>query len=207
MLAFFSVCVSSCPFTCADTALVSATVELSVPVATPLASVGAAGPVTVFPVPVAASVTVAPGTGLPCASRAVTVIVDVPLPAVIGEVAVTVDSASETPPGFTSTVAVWAIVTPLIVASTVLDSVTVELSDPVATPLALVGPAGCVRVFPVPDAVSTTGTLGIGLLNASRAVTVIVLALAPVDAVMGDVAVSVDRDVDTGAGATVTLAV
>jgi len=46
----------------------------------------------VFPaVGVAASTTVAPAIGFPFASFAVTVTVDVPLPAVIGELAVTVD--------------------------------------------------------------------------------------------------------------------
>jgi hypothetical protein len=46
----------------------------------------------VFPVPVAAKTTVAPATGLPLVSRAVTVIVEVPVPAVIElGAAVTVD--------------------------------------------------------------------------------------------------------------------
>src|SRR6266542_3226617 len=67
----------------AETAFVPATVELSVPVATPLELVGPAGWVSVLPEPVAVSVTVAPLTGFPLASRAVTVIVEVPLPAVI----------------------------------------------------------------------------------------------------------------------------
>jgi len=135
------------------------------------------------------------------------VIVDVSAPAVIGEVAMTVDSASDTPPGLTLTNAVWVIVAPPMAAPTVLDSATVELSNPVVTPLALVGLAGCVTVFPVPDAASNTNAPGIGLLNSSKAVTVIVLALDPFDAVMGDVAVIVDRETDSGAGATVTLAV
>jgi len=43
---------------------------------------------------------------LPFASRAVTVMVEVPLPAAIGEVAVTVDCAADTAPAFTTTVAV-----------------------------------------------------------------------------------------------------
>ena len=66
--------------------------DRSVPVATPLASVEPAGWVSVFPDPVALNVTVMPLRGLPLASRAVTVIVEVPLPAVIdvGE-AVTLD--------------------------------------------------------------------------------------------------------------------
>src|SRR3989449_1172060 len=97
---------------------------------------------------VAASVTVAPWIGLPLASFAVTVMVEVPLPAAIGEVAVTVDWAAETAPTFTTTVAVCVIATELIVAETVLDPAAVELRGPVATPLAFVVPMGCVRVFP-----------------------------------------------------------
>src|ERR1044072_5481449 len=100
----------------ADTVLDSATTELSVPVATPLAFVGPTGCVRVFPVPVAASTTVAPLMGLPSPSRAVTVIVDVPVPAAIGEVALTVDCAAETAPAATTTVAVWVMATALIVA-------------------------------------------------------------------------------------------
>src|SRR3989441_8574144 len=68
------------------------------------------------PVGVAASVPVAPGIGFPFASRAVTVMVDVPLPAAIGDVAVTVDCVPDTVPGFTTTVAVCVIATALISA-------------------------------------------------------------------------------------------
>jgi len=77
------------------------------------------------------------------------VIVDAPLPAVIGDVALTVDCVADTDPAVTTTVAVWMIATPLIVADTVLDSAVVDESVPVATPLVLVGPVGCVRVLPV----------------------------------------------------------
>src|SRR5207249_2350500 len=74
-----AVCVMATALMVADTVLVSAVVELSVPVATPLAFVVATGCVNVLPVAgVAASTTVAPWIGLPFASRAVTVIVDVP---------------------------------------------------------------------------------------------------------------------------------
>src|SRR5207248_7110359 len=101
-----TVCVTPLPLIVAETVFVPAAVELSVPVATPLASVVPTGWVRVFPpVGVAASVTVAPWIGLPLASFAVTVMVDVPLPAAIGDVAMTVDSAAETVPGFTATVA------------------------------------------------------------------------------------------------------
>ncbi len=76
----------------AETVFGSATVALSVPVATPVASVVPLGCVSVFPLPVAASTTVAPPIGLPLASFAVTVIVEVPLPAAMdGGAAVTVD--------------------------------------------------------------------------------------------------------------------
>jgi hypothetical protein len=158
----------------ADTVFDSATVALSVPVATPLAFVRPTGWVSVFPVPVAARTTVAPAIGLPEASRAVTVIVDVPLPAVMGDVAVSVDSVPETAPAFTTTVAVWVMATALIVADTVLDSASVALKVPVATPLAFVGPTGWVSVFPVPVAANTTVAPAIRLPSPSRAVTVIV---------------------------------
>jgi len=133
----------------ADTVFEPAAVELKVPVATPLAFVVALGCVSVFPaVGVAASTTVAPSIGLPLASRAVTVTVDVPLAAVIGVVASTVDSVADTAPAFTTTVAVWVIATELMVAETVFDPVAVELKLPVATPLASVVPTGWVSVFP-----------------------------------------------------------
>src|SRR6266852_5658531 len=189
----------------AETVFDSATVELKLPVATPLALVVPTGCVRVFPVPVAASTTVAPAIGLPLASFAVTVTVDAPLPAVIGDVAVTVDCAAETVPAVTTTVAVWVIAIVLIVADTVFDSATVELKLPVATPLALVVPTGCVRVFPVPVATSTTVAPAIGLPLASFAVTVTVDA--PLPAVIGDVAVTVDCAAETVPAVTTTVAV
>src|SRR5206468_3696380 len=142
----------------AETVLVSATVELRVPVATPLALVDPLGWVRVLPLPVAASTTVAPPIGLPLASFTATVIVALPLPAVsvVGE-ALTVDSEAETAePDVTVTVAVCVTAVPLIVADTVFASATVELKVPVATPLALVGPLGCVRLLSRHDAASTT---------------------------------------------------
>jgi hypothetical protein len=75
--------------------------------------------------------------------------VDVPLPAAIGVVALTVDCAAETVPTVTTTVAVWGIATALTVAETVFDPATVELNVPVATPFTSVVPTGCVSVFPV----------------------------------------------------------
>src|SRR5438876_303774 len=94
--------------------------------------------------------------GLPLASRAVTVIVELPLPAAIGDVAPTVDCAADTGPAFTTTVAVWVTPIPSIVAEIVLDSASVDASVPVATPLAFVVPPGCVSVFVRPVAVRAT---------------------------------------------------
>ena len=93
--------------------------------------------------PVVASTTVAPGIGFPNASFAVTVIVEVPLPAVIDVgAATTFDCAALTAPAVTVTAAVWVIATELIVAETVFAPATVELNVPVAPPLALVDPTG-----------------------------------------------------------------
>src|SRR5438445_280441 len=103
----------------ADTVFVPGAVELRVPVTCPFASVVPIGAVSVFPVvAVAAAVPVAPWTGFPFASRAVTVMVEVPVPAAIGDVALTVDCAADTVPAVTTTVAVWVIGTELIVAET-----------------------------------------------------------------------------------------
>jgi len=133
----------------ADTVFEPAAVELRVPLATPLAFVVPTGCVNVLPVVgLAASVTVAPAIGVPFASFAVTVMVEVPLAAAIGDVAVTVDCAADTAPGFTTTAAVCVIATALIVAETVFEPAAVELKVPVATPLAFVVPTGCVSVFP-----------------------------------------------------------
>src|SRR6266852_4568472 len=183
-----AVCVTATALIVAETVLDSAAVDARVPVATPLALVVPTGWVSVLPVPVAASTTVAPGIGLPFASRAVTVIVDPVPPAVIGEVAATVDWVPETAPAFTTTVAVCVIATALTVADTVFDSATVDDRVPVATPLAFVVPTGWVSVLPVPVAASTLVAPVIGLPSASFAVTVIVLWLVPLEAVIGVVA-------------------
>jgi hypothetical protein len=173
-------------FTVAVTVLLPAAVELSVPVVTPDASV-APGCVIVFPDPVAASVTVAPGIGFPTPSFTVTVIVETtePLLAVIiaGETA-TVDCDADTLPTVTVTVSVCVTATPSIVADTVFVPGSVELSVPVATPLPFVVPLGCVSVFPVPVAANTTVEPLIGFPNPSFAVTVMVDFTLPVLAVM-----------------------
>src|SRR2546426_5049247 len=101
--------------------------------------------------------------------------VAVPLPAVIGEVAATVDCAADTVPAFTTTVAVCVTATELMVADTVLVSAVVELSVPVATPLASVGPTGWVKGLAVLGlAAKTTGAPRIRVPVAAFSVTVIV---------------------------------
>src|SRR5439155_26046481 len=91
-----AVCVIATALIVADTVFDPAAVEESVPVATPLAFVVPTGWVSVFPaVGVAASATVAPSIGLPLASFACTVMVDLPLPAAIGDVALPGDCAAD----------------------------------------------------------------------------------------------------------------
>src|SRR2546426_1099737 len=181
----------------ADTVFEPAAVEVSVPVATPLASVVPTGCVRVFPVVgLAASTTVAPWIGFPFPSFAVTVMVEVPLPAAIGDVDVTVDCAAETVPTFTTTVPVCVFAAALIAADSALAPAAAQLSVPVATPLALVVLTGCVSVFPVVGvAASTTVAPAIGLPFASRAVTVMVDV--PLPAVIGELAVTGDCAADT----------
>src|SRR5881409_3218169 len=200
-----AVCVITTALIVAETVFPSATVELNVPAATPLAFVNP-GCVTVLPEPEAASTTVAPSIGLPLASRAVTVILEVSLPAVIdvGD-ATTVDWPALTPPAVTVTVAVWVIATKFTVAETVFPSATVELNVPVATPLAFVNP-GCVTVLPEPEAASTTVAPSIGLPLASRAVTVILEVSLPAVIDVGD-ATTVDWPALTPPAVTVTVAV
>jgi hypothetical protein len=170
----------------AVTVLDPAPVELSVPVVTPDPLV-VPGWVMVLPDPVADSVTVAPGIGLPSPSFTVTVMVETtdPLLATIvpGE-ATTVDCDADTLPTVTVTVAVCVTATPSIVAETVFVPTSVELSVPVATPLPFVVPLGCVSVFPVPVAPSTTVEPLIGFPNPSFAVTVMVDFTLPVLAPM-----------------------
>ena len=75
--------------------------------------------------------------------RTVTVIVASPEPAVIDAWSTpTLDCDPDTDAGVTVTVAVCVTPVPLSVAETVFVSATDEPSDPVATPLAFVAPAG-----------------------------------------------------------------
>src|SRR4029077_10189031 len=130
--------------------VVSAKLELSARDATQLVLVVPLGCVCVFPLPVAASTTVAPPLRLPLGAFAVTVIVDVALPITIdvGEAA-TVDCAAETGPARTVPLAFCVLPVPLAVAETVLEPARVELRVPVAIPFASVVPLGWVRVFPL----------------------------------------------------------
>src|SRR5688572_27596932 len=156
-----AVCVTVVPFTVADTVFVPAPVELKAPVATPPASVGPAGWASVFPLPVADNTTVAPLTRLPLPSLTVTLICEVPLPAVSAlGAAATVDWSADTAPGSTVTTAVCVMAVPFAVAETVFVPATVELRVPVATPLKPVGPAGWASVFPLPVADSATVEIG-----------------------------------------------
>src|SRR5207247_9941733 len=95
--------------------------------------------------------------------------VEVPVPAAIGEVALTVDWPAETGPAFTATVAVCVIATALMVADTAFDPAAVELRVPVTTPLASVVPSGCVKVFPaVGVAAGVAGAPSTGFPAAAR---------------------------------------
>src|SRR5690242_21778638 len=88
------------PFTVAVTTLLPVAVELRVPVTWPLVLVAPAGWVSAFPVPVAASATLAPLIGLPNWPFTVTVIVDVFAPALAAMlvgVALTSDLLALTP--------------------------------------------------------------------------------------------------------------
>jgi hypothetical protein len=197
-------------FAVAVTVLLPAAVELSVPVAIPDASV-APGCVMVFPDPVAASVTVAPGIGFPNPSFSVTVMVDVtppPLAAIVPGDTATDDCEAETAPAVTATFAVCATGTPSIVAVTVFVPTLVELSVPVAAPLSFVVPLGCVTLFPDPVAAKTTVEPLIGFPYSSFAVTVMVDVTPPLLApiVAGETA-TVDCEADTAPGVTVTVAV
>src|SRR5207247_1604119 len=138
-----AVCVIATELIVAEKAFVPAVACLRGAVATPLASVVPPGWVNVLPaVGVPSRAPFGSWTGFPFASRAVTVMVDVPLPAAMGDVAVTVDKDADTVPAFTTTLAVWVIATELIVAETVFVPAAVALRVPVATPLASVVPTG-----------------------------------------------------------------
>jgi hypothetical protein len=130
------------------------------------------------------------------------------LAVIVSGAAVTVDCAALTPAAITVTVVVWVTPVPSIVTDTVFPSATVALNDPVTTPLASVVVPGCVIVFPLPVAANTAEAPWIGFPNSSRAVTVIVVLLAPLLAVIvPGTATTLDCPACTPAVTTVTVAV
>jgi hypothetical protein len=172
--------------------------------ATPLTAAAVTVPVSVPPAgfaPIAiVTLPVKLGTVFPNASRALTTTAgEITAPATVF-VGWPVNAKALTAPGFTVTDAVCVTVTPEIAAVIVFNPATVELRLPVATPFPSVTPAGCVSVFPVPVAVSTTAAPLIGLPKASFAVTVSVVALVPEEVVIAvGAATTVDSVPETGA--------
>src|SRR5260370_40235877 len=84
--------------------------------------------------------------------------------------------AADTTAGVTVTLAVCVSAVPFAVADTVFGSATLELSVPVATPLAVVAAAGWVSLLPLPVAASTTGAPAIAFPCPSLALNVIVVS-------------------------------
>src|SRR5256885_4075089 len=165
------VCASgTVPFNVAETVFISALVELSVPVTRPLASVVAAGCVSVFPTPLASNATVAPGTGFPIASSAVTVTVEILEPALAATVAgsaVTRDCVLLGGPMVPVAVNVTGLpVSPVAVAVSVLSpGSSPSVQDVVAIPLALLEVVTGFAVPPPPVTSNRTPTTATGLPN------------------------------------------
>src|SRR6266480_4087687 len=86
--------------------------------------------------------------------------------------------------GLTVTVSRWVIATPPAVPDTTLASANVELKLPVATPLGSVVSCGWTSALAEPVAVRVTVLPRTGLPYWSRAVTVMVLAPVPLEAVI-----------------------
>src|SRR5437588_7100751 len=164
-------------FAMALTVFVPAAVELNEPVICPPAFVVPTGWVSVLPVAgVTVSVTVAPLTGLPLASRTVTVMVLDPAPAVIVVgAAVTVDWVALGPPAVADAVNVTGLpLSPEDVARSVsvLAAVPSVQEFAAATPLALVVTAVAGSTVPLsPVVTNVTATPGTGLANWSRTIT------------------------------------
>ena len=175
----------------------------SAPVTRPCASVTPPGCTSTSPVPdgVTVSATARPETGLPWASRAVTVIVLVVAPsATTGVVASTRLESALTAPATNVTSAVCTTATPPTVADTVTVSAFVSVSAPTACPDASVGANGSMATA-LPVAVSVTTSPDRTLAKRSRDVTVTELWLVP-SAVTGLVALTWHRDALTAAGTT-----
>src|SRR5437016_13679820 len=165
------VCASgSVPFNVAETVFISALVELSVPVTLPLASVVAAGCVSVFPAPLASNATVAPGTGFPSASSAVTVTVEILEPALawkVADSAVPRDCVLLRGPYVPVELHVTELpMTPVAVAVSVLSPGSPpSVQDVVAIPLALLEVVTGFAVPPPPVTSNRTPTTATGLPN------------------------------------------
>jgi hypothetical protein len=189
---------------------VPAVVERTVPVVWPLASVAAAGCVSVSAAPrEEASVTVLPLTGLPLASRSVTVIVDVATPsaATVAGLAVTVDIVADTAPAVnvTDTVCVTVIASVVSVAVIVLVPAVVDRIVPVVCPFASVAAAGCVTVPSVAARLTVLPLTGFPF--ASRNVTVIIAVARPSAVTVVGLAVTVEVVADTPPAVKVTVTV
>src|SRR5207302_1321892 len=167
------------PFTMAVTVFVPAAVELKAPVIWPLVLVVPAGCVSVMPVTgFAASVTVAPLTGLPFASFTVTVIVlalDPELAMIVAGAAATVDCVALGPPAVAVAVNVTGLLlSPAAVARSVssLAAVPSVQEFAAATPFALVVTAVAGSTVPLsPLVANVTATPATGLANWSRTIT------------------------------------
>src|SRR5437762_1480858 len=159
------------------TVFAPAAVELNEPVICPAAFVVPTGWVRVLPVAgVTKSVTVAPLTGLPLASRTVTVMVLEPAPAVIvAGAAATVDWAALGPPAVAEAVNVTGLpVRPVAVARnvSVLAAAPRVQEFAAATPFALVVTGDAGSTVPLsPVVANVTATPATGLWSWSRTIT------------------------------------
>ena len=174
----------------------SATVSVTVKLAWPEPFVTPETVVIVEEPPDLASVTVLPATGFDCASRSVTVTVELVEPSAVTEAgaAETLDWAAVTGPAAKLTDAVWLTVTESVVsvAVYVVDSATVSVTVNVATPEPLLTPETVAISDEPPDFVSVTALPGTGLPFASRSVAVRVEADVPSAVTAAGAAVSVD---------------
>jgi hypothetical protein len=156
-----------------------------------------------------ASVTVFPLTGLPLASRNVTVIVEAATPSAVTApgLALTVETVAETAPAVnvTAAVCVTVMVSVTSVAVIVLVPAVVDRTVPVVWPAASVAATGCVTVPSVATRLTVLPLTGLPL--PSRKVTVIVEVSTPSAVTVGGFAVTVEVVADTTPTVKVTEAV
>src|SRR2546430_14559275 len=155
-------------------------------VATPFAAVGVPPPLNVPPPALVPKPSVTPGlaavTRLLNWSRTSTWIAGVMTAPATTSLGPTRNARWVAAAGLTVTVSRWVIWSPETEADTPFASANVELKLPVATPLGSVVSRGWTSSLAVPVAKSVTVLPRIGLPYWSRAVTVIVLALVPLEA-------------------------